>query len=147
MEHFPDPVLEKNYPFDKEASMKARGNASTCGNIATATRRTRLDGPNARRPCWAFFYAETSAHHAVPSIARRCRSAKGARSLVSAALESIASPHVRPSPNGRRVGIRIVTFEASSGFTHVTAHRMAQPPKATFVTRLQPCWLPGRAAR
>ena len=30
---------------------------------------------------------------------------------------SIASPRVLPSPNGRRVGIRIVTFEACSGFT------------------------------
>jgi hypothetical protein len=35
----------------------------------------------------------------------------------------------RLSPNGRRVGIRIVTFEACSGFTHVTARRIAQPPK------------------
>ena len=60
---------------------------------------------------------------------------------------SIASPLTRPSPNGRRVGIRIVTFEACSGFTHVTARRIAQPPKATFVTRLQPCQLPSRAAR
>ena len=42
---------------------------------------------------------------------------------------------------------RIVTFEACSGFTHVTARRIAQPPKATFVTRLQPYRLPGRAAR
>jgi hypothetical protein len=40
---------------------------------------------------------------------------------------SIASPLARPSPNGRRVGIRIVTFEACSGFTHVTARRIAQP--------------------
>ena len=60
---------------------------------------------------------------------------------------SIASPLMQPSPNGRRVGIRIVTFEACSGFTHVTAHRIAQPPKATFVTRLQPFRSPGRAAR
>src|SRR3984893_16073147 len=60
---------------------------------------------------------------------------------------SIASPLTRPSPNGRRVGIRIVTFEACSGFTHVTARRIAQPPKAPFVTRLQPFRLPGRAAR
>jgi len=30
---------------------------------------------------------------------------------------SIASPLVQPSPNGRRVGIRIVTFEACIGFT------------------------------
>ena len=38
-------------------------------------------------------------------------------------------------------------FEACSGFTHVTAHRIAQPPEAAFVTRLQPFRLPGRAAR
>ena len=42
---------------------------------------------------------------------------------------------------------RIVTFEACSGFAHVTAHRIAQPPKATFVTRLQPSRLPNQAAR
>src|ERR1700719_3048566 len=60
---------------------------------------------------------------------------------------SIASPLIQPSPNGRRVGIRIVTFEACLGFTHVTARRIAQPPKATFVTKLQPFQLPGRTAR
>src|SRR6185369_2793273 len=60
---------------------------------------------------------------------------------------SIASLSVQPSPNGRRVGIRIVTFEACSGFTHVTARQIAQPPKATFVTRLQPMRLPAQAAR
>ena len=59
---------------------------------------------------------------------------------------SIASPLMQPSPNGRRVGIRIVTFEACSSFTHVTARRIAQSPKATFVTRLQPCQLPSQAA-
>ena len=41
-------------------------------------------------------------------------------------------------PNLGRVGIRIVTFEACSGFTHVTARWIAQPPKAAFVTRLGP---------
>ena len=60
---------------------------------------------------------------------------------------SIASPLVLPSPNGRRVGIRIVTFEACSGFTRVTAHRIAQPPRATFVTGLRPCRLPDKTAR
>ena len=60
---------------------------------------------------------------------------------------SIPSPLMQPSPNGRRVGIRIVTFEACSGFTHITVRRIAQPPEATFVTRLQPGRLPNRAAR
>jgi hypothetical protein len=54
---------------------------------------------------------------------------------------------LEPSPNGRRVGIRIVTFEACAGFTHVTARRIAQPPKVTFVTRLRPCQLSDQAAR
>ena len=54
---------------------------------------------------------------------------------------------LEPSPNGRRVGIRIVTFEACSGFTLVTARRIAQPPKVTFVTRLRPSQLPNQAAR
>ena len=60
---------------------------------------------------------------------------------------SIASPLMLPSPFDRRVGIRIVTFEACSGFTRVTARRIAQPPKVTFVTRLRPSQLPSRAAR
>ena len=60
---------------------------------------------------------------------------------------SIASPLTRPSPNGRRVGIRIVTFEACSGFTRVTARRIAQPPKVTFVTRLRSRQLPSETAR
>src|ERR1700687_6160597 len=38
-------------------------------------------------------------------------------------------------------------FEACSGFTHVTAHRIPHPPEAAFVTRLQPFRFPGRAAR
>src|SRR6476620_11261537 len=42
---------------------------------------------------------------------------------------SIASPLTRPSPFCRRVGIRTSTFEACSGFTHVTARRIAQPPR------------------
>jgi len=54
---------------------------------------------------------------------------------------------LEPSPNGRRVGIRIVTFEACAGFTHVTARRIAQPPKVTFVARLRPSQLPDQAAR
>ena len=58
-----------------------------------------------------------------------------------------ASPLVQPSPIGRRVGIRLVTFEACAGFTRVTARRIARPPKVTFVTRLRPSQLPDQAAR
>jgi len=52
----------------------------------------------------------------------------------------------RPSPFLSRVGIRIFTFEACSGFTRVTARRIAQPPKAAFVARLRPGRLPRQAA-
>lgn len=38
-------------------------------------------------------------------------------------------------------------FEACSDFTHVTARWIAQPPKATFVTRLRPDQLLNQAAR
>src|SRR3954447_16901071 len=46
-----------------------------------------------------------------------------------------------------RVGVRDFTCEACSGFTHVTACRIAQSPEATFVTRLRPGRLPLRTAR
>ena len=38
-------------------------------------------------------------------------------------------------------------YKACSGFTRVTARRIAQPPKVTFVTRLRPSQLPDQAAR
>jgi len=38
-------------------------------------------------------------------------------------------------------------YKACSGFTRVTARRIAQPPKATFVARLRPGRLPDQAAR
>src|SRR3954470_12254743 len=60
---------------------------------------------------------------------------------------SVASPSARPSPKLRRVGVRDFTFEAFSGFTRVTARWIAQPPKAAFVTRLQPSQLPDQTAR
>jgi len=47
----------------------------------------------------------------------------------------------------RWVGVRIGSFEACSGCTRVTARRIAQPPKAAFVTRLRPGQSPGRTAR
>jgi hypothetical protein len=39
-----------------------------------------------------------------------------------------------------------VPYKACSGFTFVTAHRIAQRPKAAFVAGLRPSQLPGRAA-
>src|ERR1700749_5337191 len=52
-----------------------------------------------------------------------------------------------PSPLLRRVGVHAFAFEACSGFTPVTACRIAQPPKAAFVTRLRLARLPDQAAR
>ena len=59
----------------------------------------------------------------------------------------MTSQPVLPSPSLWRVGIRISTFEACSGFTHVAARRIAQLPKATFVTRLRSSQSPGQTAR
>ena len=47
---------------------------------------------------------------------------------------------------GRRP-LRIEPFEACSDFTRVAAGRIAQPPKAAFVARLQPGRLPRQTAR
>ena len=44
-------------------------------------------------------------------------------------LLSVTSRSVRPSPFLRRVGVHDFTFEVCSGFTHVTACRVAQPPR------------------
>ena len=57
---------------------------------------------------------------------------------------SIASPLMQPSPNGRRVGIRVVTFEACSGFTHVTARQIAQPPKRPLSRGSSPSGYPAK---
>ena len=40
------------------------------------------------------------------------------------------------------MGIRIVTFEARSGFTHVAARQIAQSPTVTFVTNSGPAGWP-----
>src|SRR5437868_7991662 len=43
---------------------------------------------------------------------------------------SVSSPFARPSPVNRRVGIHNFTFEACSGFTRVTACKVAARPTA-----------------
>ena len=43
---------------------------------------------------------------------------------------SVSSPFARPSPVNRRVGIHNFTFEACSGFTRVTAYKVAARPTA-----------------
>ena len=49
-----------------------------------------------------------------------------------------------PSPLFRRVGVRDITFEACSSFTHVTAYMLAQPPIAAFVTGFNPDGYPAK---
>src|SRR5262249_22111647 len=46
-----------------------------------------------------------------------------------------------------RHSVHPITFEACSGFTRVTARQIAQPPKVTFVTRLQSRQSPSETAR
>ena len=60
---------------------------------------------------------------------------------------SMTSQPVLPAPSLWRVGIRIKTFEACSGFTRIAARKIAQLPKATFVTRLRSSQSPNQTAR
>ena len=48
---------------------------------------------------------------------------------------SVSSLSARPSPVNRRVGIHDFTFEACSSFTHVTACKVACPPKGGLSSR------------
>jgi hypothetical protein len=48
---------------------------------------------------------------------------------------SVSSLSARPSPVNGRVGIHDFTFEAYSGFTHVTACKVASPPNGGLLSR------------
>jgi hypothetical protein len=48
---------------------------------------------------------------------------------------SVSSLSARPSPVNGRVGIHDFTFEACSSFTHVTACKIACPPKSGLLSR------------
>ena len=72
----------------------------------------------------------------------------GACWLPNGALPRRASSlSARPSPVSRRVGIHVITFEACSGFTRVTAYKVAHPPLVGFIARLRPNRFPGSDAR
>jgi hypothetical protein len=59
----------------------------------------------------------------------------------------VSSVSIQPSPISGRVGIHIVTFEACSSFTRVTACTVAPPPYVGFITRPRPSRFPGSGAR
>jgi hypothetical protein len=69
----------------------------------------------------------------------------GARWLTS--CRRVSSLSVLPSPLSARVGVHIVTFEACSSFTRVTACTVAHPPFVGFIARLRPSQFPGSGAR
>jgi hypothetical protein len=58
------------------------------------------------------------------------------------ALVALVYRQIRLVPLQPGVGIRTAPPEGCSGFTHITGGQIAQQPKATFVTRLQPGQLP-----
>jgi hypothetical protein len=59
----------------------------------------------------------------------------------------VSSRPLLSSPLFRGVGVHPLTLKAYSGLTRVTAHRMAQSPQVTSVTRLQYDQLPEDIAR
>ncbi len=63
----------------------------------------------------------------------------GRRASLGVGADGWSLPHGGLSPH--------TPCQSPGALTHVTARRIAQPPKATFVTRLQPFRLPGRTAR
>jgi hypothetical protein len=92
----------------------------------------------------------------------------GTQSSNPSSGESVSVPHCRaPLTLTRRIGRVLLSIaphpwgrprfaggsasasllEACSDLTRVTAHRIAQPPKAAFVTRLQSSRLPDQTAR
>src|SRR5262249_44792266 len=72
----------------------------------------------------------------------------GARWLAKLRVPAqVSSLSVLPSPLSRRVGVHIVTFEACSSFTRVTAFKVAHLPLVGFIARLRPSRLPGSGAR
>jgi hypothetical protein len=122
------PSLRRHYP----ASTVVRPCPTPAGAVARSDVEAATLAPNGSPPITRIIFPTCRAHYPGGSSGCACR---------------LLPRITRPSPNGRRAGIRIVTFEACSGFTHVTARRIAEPPKATFVTRLRPMRLPARAAR
>src|SRR5215467_6526847 len=59
----------------------------------------------------------------------------------------VSSLSVQPSPLSGRVGVHIITFEAWSSFTRVTACKVAHPPYVGFIARLRPGRFPDSNAR
>src|SRR3974390_1934320 len=59
----------------------------------------------------------------------------------------VSSLSVQPSPLSGRVGVHIITFEACSSFTRVTACRVARLPYVSFIARLHPSRFPSSGAR
>src|SRR3954454_19504744 len=88
--------------------------------------------------------------------ARASQQGDRAASAASDARKGWKLKLVRPGPNDGRgqvesLGRNRLTsdapYKACSGFTRVTAFRIARSPEATFVTRLRPGGWPLRAAR
>ena len=98
--------------------------------------------------CGAMIRARWQAPPRTVSLSR-LRSSASRRRL---ARDDRSAPACRRAPitgaqNRKSALTENAPYKACSGFTHVTARRIAQSPKATFVTRLQPSQLPDRAAR
>src|SRR5262245_20708711 len=71
----------------------------------------------------------------------------GARWLARCVYPRGFFPVRAASPLPGRVGVHIVTFEACSSFTRVTACTVAHPPYVGFIARLRPGRFPGSDAR
>src|SRR5262249_53167471 len=129
------PLHQQHHPSGPAPPLRRRPppHAVLCPSPTPADAAARSDvevatlAPNGSPPITRTIFPTCRAHYPGGSSGCACR----------------LLPLTRPSPNGRRVGIRIVTFEACLGFTHVTAHRIAQPPTGNLLSRgSDPCGYP-----
>ena len=116
------------------------GSFSSRGPIADSCRRARV------RQGQAFGGAEEA-----PSLTATARDGKRHDAVGTEECSRRGSNKECRSRKDRENELTTLTneapYKACSGFTRVTARRIAQPPKATFVARLRPGQLPDQAAR
>ena len=87
-------------------------------------------------PAAAHGGAATAAPHGTPSISISCRRAHYPGGSSGCPCRLLPHSYSLPQMAGGSAAALSLSRPAP-GFTHVTAHRIAQPPKATFVTRGQ----------
>ena len=139
------------------AQYRGRSTQRSPGSRARSVRTCQVLRPRRVRQALALTHPSV-----LPSTARQCRHpgqifCRGSIAGLCVPLSTLRrrladAPRMTRGQHGFAIsllqGLAPFTPCRSPGaLSHVTARRIAQPPTATFVTRLRPFRLPGRAAR